>query len=491
MTKNKETLVLGLSLLVTSLVAGGGYCWLNKSSCPIPGFGGGNPTTTATSSPTTNGSKSVGDRLSNGEKSLFTAQVAPVKKEGLEALTAGNFDLAVTKLEESLKNNPNDPEALIFLNNARIGSNKSYTVAVVVPTSKSAAPASEILRGVAQAQDEINRAGGIKGTKLKVAIADDDDDKEITKQIATEIVNKSEVLGVICCFSSDATIEAGAVFDAGQLVTISPTSTSVKISESGTYVFRTVPNDRVAATALANYMLANFQKQNAAVFFNSQSGYSQSLKSEFTSALLADPRSAQVSSEADLSDANFSASQSIEQATKQGAQVLMLAPNTKLLKSALEVVQVNRKKLFLLGGDAVYNPSTLELGGDGAVGMVVAAPWDIDNHRNSPFVANSTKLWKAEVNWRTALSYDAAQALIAALDRNPTRTGVQQAMSASDFSATGASGTVRFVQPSGDRNANVELVKVVANPSTRSGYDFVPVKQQNTLPSPVPSPTPR
>jgi branched-chain amino acid transport system substrate-binding protein len=484
MNKNKETLVLGLSLLVTSVVAGGGYCWLNKSSCPIPGFGGSSPS--ATTSPSTNANKSLSDRISGGEKSLFSAQVSPAKKEGIDALAAGNFDVAVTKLQESLNGNPNDPEALIFLNNARIGSNKSYTIAVVVPTNKSAAPAAEILRGVAQAQDEINRSGGIKGTKLKVAIADDDDDKEVTKQVAAELVKKSEVLGVVCCFSSDATIEAGAVFDSGQLVTISPTSTSVKISESGSYVFRTVPNDRVAATALANYMLANFQKQNAAVFFNSQSGYSQSLKSEFTSALLADPRSAQVSSEADISDSNFSASQSIEQATKQGAQVLMLAPNTKLLKNALEVVQVNRKRLLLLGGDAVYNPNTLELGGEGAVGMVVAAPWDIDNHRNSPFVGNSNKLWKAEVNWRTALSYDATQALIAALDRNPTRTGVQQAMSAPDFSATGASGTVRFVQPSGDRNASVELVKVVANPSTKSGYDFVPVKQQNTPPSPAP-----
>ncbi len=64
-----------------------------------------------------------------------------------------------------------------------------------------------------------------------------------------------------------------------------------------------------------------------------------------------------------------------------------------------------------------------------------------------------------------------------ALKRNPTRTGVQQALSASDFSARGASETIRFLS-SGDRIGKIQLVKVEKvglRSRSGTGYDFVPV----------------
>jgi branched-chain amino acid transport system substrate-binding protein len=72
------------------------------------------------------------------------------------------------------------------------------------------------------------------------------------------------------------------------------------------------------------------------------------------------------------------------------------------------------------------------------------------------------------------MAYDATQALIAAIKRNPTRQGVQEALSASDFSASGASGEIRFL-PSGDRNRAVQLVKIEKGSRSGFGYDFVPI----------------
>ncbi|NEQ22113.1 MAG: receptor ligand binding family protein, partial [Microcoleus sp. SIO2G3] len=84
------------------------------------------------------------------------------------------------------------------------------------------------------------------------------------------------------------------------------------------------------------------------------------------------------------------------------------------------------------------------------------------------------QLWGGDVNWRTAMSYDAAAALIAALGRNPTREGVEQALRSPDFSAQGASDTVRFL-PSGDRNQGVQLVTVKPGNRSGYGYDFIPI----------------
>ena len=106
--------------------------------------------------------------------------------------------------------------------------------------------------------------------------------------------------------------------------------------------------------------------------------------------------------------------------------------------------------------------------------MVVASPWSSFSHSQSDFLARARSLWGEEVGWRTALAYDATQALITAIENNPTRVGVQQTLTQFTFTANGASGTVNFL-PSGDRLANVELVQLVVSPDDKYGYNFRPL----------------
>lgn len=469
MSQKKETTILVLALLITLGLVGVG-AWLFKSVI----FDQVSVKPTPDSSPIKPSVQLVTAPLSFGEKTLIPGKVTPAKQAGVEALAAGKWSEAVTNLQQALKENRNDPETLIYLNNAKIANNKSYTIATSVPLGTDPSGGTEILRGVAQAQNEINAAGGINGVPLKVAIANDNNQEDQAKQIASALVKDPNVLGVVGHWASQVSLAAAPTYNSGKLVAISPISTSVKLSGFSPYIFRTVPSDYIAARALANHMLTKLQLKKAAVFFNSQSAYSQSLKSEFVTAVLLG--GGRVLAEFDLSDPSFSAASSINQARSQGAEALMLAANTSTLDKALQVIQVNRKRLKLLGGDDVYTPTTLEVGGDAAVDMVVAVPWDIDSNPQSNFVRQSKQLWGAKVNWRTALAYDATRAFIAALQRSPSRSGIQQALSTGNFSTTGASGTIQFL-PSGDSNAPVQLVKVVPNMAFSTGYDFVPVPQ--------------
>lgn len=464
MSQKNETAVLALALLLTVGIVGGGAWWfINQNS--------GNKINIATSNDQ-NDNKSIQERISFGEKTLIATDIVPQKKEGIQAIANQDYTKAIANLEGSLKLKRNDPEALIYLNNARIGSGKNYTIVASLPVGTDPNGALEVLRGIAQAQNEVNASGGIKGVSLKVGIANDDDNPAISKQIANSLVKNQQVLGVVGPVTSDTTLAAGEIYNSGQLVAISPTSTSVKISNFSRYVFRTVPSDFMAARRLANYMVKTLQKKNAVVFFNSQSNYSQSLKSEFVSSVSLE--GGQVSSEFDLSKADFSAAKSIEQAIKQGADVLMLAANTETLDKAMQVVQANQKRLALLAGDDVYAVKTLEVGAKQAVDMVLAVPWHIKGNFQSDFPQMSRQLWGGDVSWRTALAYDATKALIAALEQNSTRSGVQQALLASDFTANGASGAIRFLA-SGDRNAPVQLVKIVTGNRSQTGFDFEPV----------------
>jgi branched-chain amino acid transport system substrate-binding protein len=121
----------------------------------------------------------VQERISAGEKLLISVGATPEKQAAVSAIASGNYQEAVSKLEASVKSDRNDPEALIYLNNARIGNQKSYTIAASVPITSDVNAAEEILRGITQVQNEINQAGGIKGIPLKVLIANDDNDPDV------------------------------------------------------------------------------------------------------------------------------------------------------------------------------------------------------------------------------------------------------------------------------------------------------------------------
>ena len=155
----------------------------------------------------------------------------------------------------------------------------------------------------------------------------------------------------------------------------------------------------------------------------------------------------------------------------------MLATNTATLDQALQVIQVNDGELALLAGDDAYAPKILQIGKRGAIGMIVAIPWHILAHPQDQFTLKSRQLWQGDVSWRTAMAYDATQALIQAinLSNNPTREAIQQALANSNFTAIGAGGEIRFL-PSGDRNQAVQLVKIVEGKRSGFGYDFEPIK---------------
>ena len=472
----KEVKVLLLSLLLTSGVLGIGIWLFLGRILPITSVN-----TLENNQKKNNNNQSetsVKERISFGEKIFSPGEASAFKTDGAKAIANKNYQQAIAKFTASLKFQPNDPEALIYLNNARIGSSKNYTIVATIPLANNPNTGTglEILRGIAQAQEEINSQGKINGAYLKVGIANDDDKPEISKEIASHLVKNPEVLGAICCSSSNATLTAGKVYDSGKLVAISPNSSSVKITNFSPYIFRTVPSHLITTRTLANYMVKNLQKKKAAVFFNSQSDYSQSLKSEFVASILLE--GGEVSQEFDLSKADFSAASSLKQVTEQGAQVLMLAANTGIVDKALQVVQVNQQRLKLLAGNGVYTLKTLEIGREQAVGMVLAVPWHIQGNPKSEFPKTSRKLWGADVSWRTALAYDATKALIAALGKDPTRSGIQKTLVSPGFSATGAGGEIRFL-PSGDRNTSVQLVKIVPGSRSRTGYDFEPISPRN------------
>lgn len=398
---------------------------------------------------------STGERLlSSWQTNADTANAD--KQEGVAQIAAGNFSRAIPALEAARQRDRSDPETLIYLNNARIGSGRSYTIAAVVPVANAYGSAQEILRGVAQAQDAVNRAGGMNGVPLRVAIADDENQPAIATQLAAELAARPEILGVVGHSISDTTIAAAKVYQERQLPMVSPLSSAVQLSSFGSYVFRTMPSDQLTAKALAGYMLNQLKQSKVVVLFNSASAYSRSLKQEFKAALFYN--GVEVMDEVDLSRPDFDAFEVVTRAIAKGAQVMMLAADFTTSDRALQALQVNHRRLKVLAGDSFFIPKLVKVGGADAIGTVLAVPADLTR---SPFRQAVRNVWGPNVmaGWRTALAYDAAQALIEALRRDPSRSGIQRVMLQPTFRAVGAEGPVSFLA-TGDRKSPVSLMTV-------------------------------
>jgi branched-chain amino acid transport system substrate-binding protein len=417
--------------------------------------------------PNPNISKTTNDRLSEGTQAFFPEDGTPDKATAITAYTSGNYRLAQEQFDRSLLQKPNDPETLIYLNNTL--AKTPLKIAVSIPAKTDPNGAREVLRGVAQAQTEINKT---TNSPLAITIASDDNNPTTAQQIATTLVNRPDILAVIGHYSSGVTLATADIYTTGQLVTISPISSAVQLSNKSPYLFRTIPSDAITALALIDHMRQTLNRKKAVIYYTATSDYSKSLKGELSKALSL--QGGQVIAEYDLSQSGFNPKQSLQSATQQGADTILLATSGNTLSRGLQVARANKNQLPILSGDDVYSPETLEIGGPSAKNMIVAVPWHILAPGSQDFAMRSRKIWGGDVNWRTATAYDATFALATALQKNPTRAGLKTALSTPDFSAPGASRIVNFL-PSGDRNAPVQLVKIVEGNRSSYGYDFEPI----------------
>lgn len=413
-------------------------------------------------------------RISLGNKILFTADNNPDKQAGVKAFAAGNLPAAVTKFNSALQENRNDPETWIYLDNASAAAiSDTIKIGVSVPVGGNLNVAREMLRGVAQAQYEVNHSGGIGGKLIQVQIANDDNNPIVAKQIAAAFAKDPDILAVVGHNSSDASLAAAPIYQKSGLVMISPTSVARDLSGIGRFIFRTTPNTRAIADSLASYIVKTARKTRIAICADSRAEASRSFQEEFTSSVFENGGYI-TSTSCDFAAANFNPSEIPSQAVSDGAEALLLAPDVNKIGQAVEVAQSNRSRLTLFGSHTMYTYNTLQQGQADVNTMVLSVPWHPSVFPNSSFVANAKRFWGGAGSWRTALAYDASMAIFTGLKSGANREQIQKALSNSGFMLKGATGVVKFL-PSGDRQELGTLVRVQPGRYSGTGYDFAPL----------------
>ncbi|MDZ8081040.1 MAG: ABC transporter substrate-binding protein [Nostoc sp. DcaGUA01] len=479
MTTKKENLRLLISLGIAGIMVAVILWLISKLSSTI----------VPSSNPISNPISTSSSLINLGTRILVKVQTYPEKTDGVKAFGEKKFSTAVEKFAASLKNNPNDPETLIYLNNAKIArdNSESLKVAVIAPVNFDQNLAEELLRGVAQAQNEVNNQGGINGKKLQIVIASVEN-REDSEKLDKELVEDQSIVAAV------GVRRDAAIYKKKRLVLVLPVERPNQAENSenveqnavnnqqntanNNYLFHVNPLYENLVDTHARYIAR--QGRNIAICGdirssgnNSNSSSSGVLVEQYTQAIKK-YGSKVISTSCNLADKNFDPKAFVDQAIEtENASGFLLIPSFRSISYATKVAQEVKGRKPLFASETMYSAKTLENGRD-VEGMVVPVYWHRDANKNNPFAENAFGLWKARVNQRTAGAYDAMQVIIAGLKENNTREGLQKVLSNLDFSTSGATGNIMF-SPSGERQGEALLVKIERCERCSSGtnYDFV------------------
>lgn len=373
------------------------------------------------------------------------------KERGTSAFGKGNFNQAIKYFQRYLTSNANDPEARIYLNNALAARAKNpLKIAATVPIiddqlNGSNDIAEQMLRGFAHVQDNFNQNKGIDGRLLFMEIASTGWEKSKIRKIADAIATQENILGVIGYYTSDSIQEAAPSYD-GKMVAISPTSTAVRDSafKLNNYIFRVSPDNSAAAEKLAKYIVYQNLKK-VAIFYEPNESFAASLKKEFESVVFLNRR--QLVDECPVIQTTTEVLKCLQQAKQSDAEVIMLAFSDKVARIAATLIINQSENITILGADTPYLEAVSQINIP-VDKLRIAVRWHRSNSANSKFEKESVKLWgTGDVNWRTAMSYDATMAMVEALRRtqgNYTRQQLYEVLNQRDFSADGVSAKVEF-----------------------------------------------
>ncbi|MDJ0620291.1 MAG: ABC transporter substrate-binding protein [Calothrix sp. MO_192.B10] len=417
------------------------------------------------------------NRISRCDRTFFPEIQNPNRDRGIQAFKKGRYKDAAEFFKKAVADDRNDPEVLIYYNNALARLKGSpFTLAAVVPAEDdNKGAAKEMLRGMAQAQNQFNEQGGLGGRLLEIVIANDGNYPEKAKQVAAELVQDKSILGIIGHNSSSATSAALGEYKKARLPVISPTSTGILLDSD--VFFRTAISDAAAGEKLAKYAVDKLKLEKVVIFANPDRDYSNSMREVFTKEF--EKLGGEVVPKAFIDITSKTIEQEVERSLfRYQAQAAVLFPDMHNTNITVKIAKANykltdelekqgRKPLQLLGGDSLYNNNTLK-GADAVEGLIIAVSWFRKAAQAKDFAQKAIKQWGGHVSWRTATSFDATQAFIHSFSEDTSRATILENLINVNLPVTETSGYPLQFQK-GERLNEPILVKV-------KGGKFIKVK---------------
>ena len=304
--------------------------------------------------------------------------------------------------------------------------------------------------GARLAVEEANARGveiGGRKVKLELLAEDDQADPKVGTTVAQKLID-AKVSGVVGHLNSGTTIPASALYEQAGIPMISGSATNPKLTEQGfKHIFRIVGRDDQQGPAVANYLLTEVKPKTVALI-DDATAYGEGLANEVEKTLKAAGVQVLPREKGDDKTADWKAVLTKIKGKKPDAVFYggMDATAGPLLKQAREL-GIQAPFAF---GDGGCTDKMAELAGAAAEGMFCSQAGIPVQAANRKFLDAYKARFKIEPILYGPFTYDAANLLIAAMQKAGSSDPAKYLPTLADLRLEGATGHLEF-DAKGDR----------------------------------------
>ena len=279
--------------------------------------------------------------------------------------------------------------------------------------------------GIDMAVDEVNKAGGLLGKKVRVVVEDDQGKPEEAQTVVTKLINRDKVVALLGEVASSNSMAAAPAAQQAGIPMISPSSTNSQVTEVGDYIFRVCFIDPFQGLVMAKFAADTLKVKNVAILRDIKSDYSVGLADVFVENFKKMGGTIVADESYTAGDTDFSAQLTSMKAKKPEAiflpgyytEVGLVARQAK--KGGLTIP--------LLGGDGWDSPRLIEIGGKDLDGSYFSNHYSVDDPSPAiqKFVAEYKARYGAVPDALAGLGYDSAMVLFDAIRRSNSTEGAK------------------------------------------------------------------
>jgi branched-chain amino acid transport system substrate-binding protein len=272
--------------------------------------------------------------------------------------------------------------------------------------------------GIELALAEVNKAGGIKGKKVRIIYEDDKSTSQEAAIKVRQLIDRDKVVAILGEVASSRSLAGGIVANTKKVPMITPSSTAVEVTKDREYVFRSCFTDAQQGEVAARFAIDTLKKKNLAILFAAQDNYSSGLAKSFKEH--AQKLGANIVAEKGY-DASETQYKTLLSAIKQANPDLVFVPvyYNDMIQIARQSSEVGITGNMILGGDGWDSQDLLDQSEgklEGAHFTNHYAP-DVPWPNAQQFLKSYKEQYKRTPISLSAQGYDAAKLLFDAMNR--------------------------------------------------------------------------
>jgi branched-chain amino acid transport system substrate-binding protein len=275
------------------------------------------------------------------------------------------------------------------------------------------------LEGMRMAIEEINASGGVLGRKVEIVEADNRGDKQEGASVTQKFISRDHVLAIVGDPTTGITKVAAPIAQRGGVVLISAGSTGPGVVETGDFIFRDTLLDSIAIPACIGYFAKELKFAKVAIVTSDNNDYSVGLSHTFRDAA-AKMKGITIVADEKVKDGDKDFSAQITNIKAKVPDVILFSGYYTEAALIMKEARKQGLKCTMFGGDGLFSPKFIELGGAAVEGSMTALGFSPE--KATPETAKFIEAFKSGHNGELpglfeAQGYDAVMLLADSMKR--------------------------------------------------------------------------